>query len=418
LAYTTHLYSNVYLTLYSIFFISLIIEPFSEIYYVWAAAIVVFIIGYIIKLIVQEIEKNNEKILRMINNSPFERVLRKQIDERFRLLPKKRWKILIYFAILVGIYFSIFLIFNVDNPFYVVSSASMTPVLNVGDLLIVKDGNTFNSLKVGDIIVFNRPQGGDRVIVHRIIEISDRLGEKVIVTKGDANDGIIPGTDFPIREKDYIGKVAYIVPKGGLVLTPLVYYIIPFIFFIFPFMKAWYLMKKRGDKNSFIQQKTNLTVPSPLKGFTNYINTKYSLVIQYPKYWKKNDLDRESDNLIALVKFHDIKEKSVLMIIFIHKEKSENFNEFLSLKITELKEQYTILLTNSDFSDKEMNTYGKYQVIYKDDESAEIKEYHQYLVRYMYVRNRIYEFFCQSEISSFDTNLPLFEKIIDTIQIY
>lgn len=129
----------------------------------------------------------------------------------------------------VLIWFAVKVVFNVDNPFYVVSSGSMIPVLNVGDILIVKDGNTFNSLKVGDIIVFDRPQGGDRVIVHRVIEISDRFGEKVIVTKGDANDGIIPGTDFPIREKDYIGTVAYTVPKVGLVLkylNPPVNYII------------------------------------------------------------------------------------------------------------------------------------------------------------------------------------------------
>jgi signal peptidase len=129
----------------------------------------------------------------------------------------------------VLIWFAVKVVFNVDNPFYVVSSGSMIPVLTVGDILIVKDGNTFNSLKVGDVIVFNRPQGGDRVIVHRIIEISDRFGEKVIVTKGDANDGIIPGTDFPIREKDYIGTVAYTVPKVGLVLkylNPPVNYVI------------------------------------------------------------------------------------------------------------------------------------------------------------------------------------------------
>ena len=129
----------------------------------------------------------------------------------------------------VLIWFAVKVVFNVDNPFYVVSSGSMIPVLNVGDILIVKDGNTFNNLNVGDIIVFNRPQGGDRVIVHRIIDISDRFTEKVIVTKGDANDGIIPGTDFPIREKDYIGTVAYTVPKVGLVLkylNPPVNYII------------------------------------------------------------------------------------------------------------------------------------------------------------------------------------------------
>jgi signal peptidase I len=129
----------------------------------------------------------------------------------------------------VLIWFAVKVVFNVDNPFYVVSSGSMIPVLNVGDILLVKDGNTFDSLKIGDIIVFNRPEGGDRVIVHRIIDMNDRFGEKIIVTKGDANEGLIPGTDFPIREKDYIGTVTYVVPKIGLVLkylNPPVNYII------------------------------------------------------------------------------------------------------------------------------------------------------------------------------------------------
>lgn len=155
----------------------------------------------------------------------------------------------------VLIWFAVKVVFNVDNPFYVVSSGSMIPVLNVGDILIVKDGNTFNSLKVGDIIVFDRPQGGDRVIVHRIIEISDRFGEKVIVTKGDANDGIIPGTDFPIREKDYIGSVAYVVPKVGLVLKylnpPVNYIIIAGIIGILIYTN----MKKKNEEKGKIDGK-------------------------------------------------------------------------------------------------------------------------------------------------------------------
>jgi signal peptidase len=105
----------------------------------------------------------------------------------------------------------------------------MIPVLNVGDILVVKDGDSFKNLKMGDIIVFDRPDGADRVIVHRIIDITDRFGEKIIVTKGDANNGIIPGTDFPIREKDYIGSVFFVIPKIGLVLkyiNPPVNYII------------------------------------------------------------------------------------------------------------------------------------------------------------------------------------------------
>jgi len=158
----------------------------------------------------------------------------------------------------VLIWFAVKVVFNVDNPFYVVSSGSMIPVLNVGDILIVKDGNTFNSLKVGDIIVFNRPQSGDRVIVHRIIEVNDRFGEKVIVTKGDANDGIIPGTDFPIREKDYIGSVAYTVPKVGLVLKylnpPVNYIIIAGIIGILIYTN----MKKKNEEKGKIDGKDPL----------------------------------------------------------------------------------------------------------------------------------------------------------------
>ena len=139
--------------------------------------------------------------------------------------------------IIIGVaifWFAVKIFLNVDNPFYVVSSGSMIPVLNVGDILVVRDGKSFQNLKIGDIIVFNRPDGADRVIVHRIIDITDKFGEKIIVTKGDANDGIIPGTDFPIREKDYIGKVEkaelpYVIPKIGIVLkyiNPPVNYII------------------------------------------------------------------------------------------------------------------------------------------------------------------------------------------------
>ena len=121
--------------------------------------------------------------------------------------------------------------FGTNNPFYVVSSGSMVPTLNVNDVLVVKDGSSsFGNLKVGDIIVFNKPAGDDRVIVHRIAGIyTTTQGESIIRTKGDANPGSIPGVDFPIRVHDYIGKVAYVIPGVGLitkVISPPVNYII------------------------------------------------------------------------------------------------------------------------------------------------------------------------------------------------
>ena len=143
-------------------------------------------------------------------------------------------------------------VFDTGNPFYVVSSGSMVPNLNVNDILVVRDGDSFKDLKVGDIIVFDRPDGADRVIVHRIAEIFDDTegNHQIIRTKGDANDGSIPGTDFPIREDDYIGKVAYVIPGAGVVtkiLSPPVNYII--IAAIIALMVITQIGKRKNDRN-------------------------------------------------------------------------------------------------------------------------------------------------------------------------
>jgi signal peptidase len=138
------------------------------------------------------------------------------------------------------------------NPFYVVSSGSMEPVLKVNDVLIVRDGGSWEGLNVGNIIVFNRPEGGDRVIVHRIVDIDvDGGGEMMVRTKGDANPASIPGTDYPIRQDDYIGKVIYVLPGIGVitkVISPPVNYIIIAIILAILFFNR--LGRKKNDKNA------------------------------------------------------------------------------------------------------------------------------------------------------------------------
>ena len=118
--------------------------------------------------------------------------------------------------------------FGTNNPFYVVSSGSMEPNLNVFDVLVVQGNEPFDNIKKGDIIVFDRPSGHDRVIVHRVNEILNDE-PRILRTKGDANPASIPGTDFPITVQEYIGKVVYVVPQIGYVtriLTPPINYII------------------------------------------------------------------------------------------------------------------------------------------------------------------------------------------------
>jgi len=123
-------------------------------------------------------------------------------------------------------------VFGTANPFYVVSSGSMIPVLQIYDVIVVEGNTPFDDVKKGDIIVFYSPklyeQGKERVIVHRV---SLEMGEdpKIVRTKGDANPSSIAGTDYPITQKEYLGKVEYVVPQVGYItqiLQPPINYII------------------------------------------------------------------------------------------------------------------------------------------------------------------------------------------------
>jgi signal peptidase I len=155
------------------------------------------------------------------------------------------------------IWISIRAYFGVNNPFYVVASESMVPKLKVGDMLLIKyagmgsDSSSFDNLKIGDIIVFESPgvvedTGHREVIVHRVAEILTGLhGQRIIVTKGDANDGSIPGVDYPITANDYRGKVVYVIPGVGLIaktISPPVNYILIAIILVVLF----FLLRKRG----------------------------------------------------------------------------------------------------------------------------------------------------------------------------
>jgi signal peptidase len=147
--------------------------------------------------------------------------------------------------------------FGTQNPFYVVASGSMIPELQVYDVLVVQGHVTFEEIQVGDIIVFDRPSGHDRVIVHRVVSITDD-NPKTIRTKGDNNVASIPGTDFPITEKEYIGKVQFQIPQIGYVtqvLKPPTNYIL--IVLVIGVMIVKEMIKRRNVKE--------LALTDPLK---------------------------------------------------------------------------------------------------------------------------------------------------------
>jgi len=124
--------------------------------------------------------------------------------------------------VLVALFLVFFLLFRavipaitgVESPFTVVTSGSMKPTFQVGDLLIVIKANPYE-LKVGDIIVFKVPWSSS-LIVHRIVRVSYTDSGPIFYTKGDAN----PVPDPSYRSaKDIYGKVIFRIPYLGSILN-------------------------------------------------------------------------------------------------------------------------------------------------------------------------------------------------------
>ena len=118
--------------------------------------------------------------------------------------------------------------FGAQNPFYVVSSGSMYPELAMYDIIVISGHTLFEDVKIGDIIVFDRPKDHDRVIVHRVVAVVDD-DPKTLRTKGDNNQRSMVGTDYPITKEEYIGTVVHVIPQVGFItqiLQPPINYII------------------------------------------------------------------------------------------------------------------------------------------------------------------------------------------------
>jgi hypothetical protein len=157
----------------------------------------------------------------------------------------------------------------------VVASDSMAPSIRTNDLIEVDYNSAFNSLNIGDIIVFTAPDPleENETIVSRItaiiekgnnltgnvmlcapIAINEIIQEKTILTKGDANECSIPGIDFPITEDNYIGKVEQVSNSIGL------------------------------EKKGLIEDDID---------WISYKNVSYDISFQYPDNWKLTHSDIE-----------------------------------------------------------------------------------------------------------------------------
>lgn len=96
---------------------------------------------------------------------------------------------------------------------FVVLTASMTPAIAPGDVVVVDDRDPA-TIAEGDVITFTR--GTNEVpVTHRVVGVTATGGEFFFETKGDANDG---PDSAAVPAANVLGTVAFSIPYIGYVI--------------------------------------------------------------------------------------------------------------------------------------------------------------------------------------------------------
>ena len=122
-------------------------------------------------------------------------------------------KTVLLITIVLETYLGAVYISNNFTPFMIVTTGSMEPTINVGDLIYVK-GVSPSDLIVGDIITFTPPSDYLRgsTVTHRIISITYTEDEIYFKTQGDNNPSVDPWT---ITSSDIVGRQTGILRNVG-----------------------------------------------------------------------------------------------------------------------------------------------------------------------------------------------------------
>lgn len=133
---------------------------------------------------------------------------------KFRHIEKARGNNTASKAILVSIYILFTITIALSSgyfPYYIVTVAtgSMTPNINVGDVIIVEKIKKYEKIDVGDVLVFEH---NNMLISHRVIDITNNGGKTFYKTKGDYNET----ADSHLVSTDEIsGIVKFKIPLVG-----------------------------------------------------------------------------------------------------------------------------------------------------------------------------------------------------------
>jgi len=187
--------------------------------------------------------------------------------------------------------------FGAQNPFYVVSSGSMYPELAMYDIIVISGHTLFEDVKIGDIIVFDRPKDHDKVIVHRVVAVVDD-DPLTLRTKGDNNQNSIVGTDYPITEEEYKGTVIHVIPQVGYItkiLQPPINYII--IVVIIGIMIIRQIAKNKAGKHYEQVKVEPEKIEADLSWLDNYKNASKDFTTQEKKSTEKPEENTKSEGI-------------------------------------------------------------------------------------------------------------------------
>ena len=187
--------------------------------------------------------------------------------------------------------------FGAQNPFYVVSSGSMYPELAMHDIIVISGHALFEDVRIGDIIVFDRPKDHDKVIVHRVVAVVDD-DPLTLRTKGDNNQNSIVGTDYPITEEEYKGTVIHVIPQVGYItkiLQPPINYII--IVVIIGIMIIRQIAKNKAGKHYEQVKAEPEKIEADLSWLDNYKNASKDFTTQEKKSTEKPEENTKSEGI-------------------------------------------------------------------------------------------------------------------------
>jgi signal peptidase I len=126
-----------------------------------------------------------------------------------------KWGAASLFIVVLGLLAAVMLPPLVGGRTLVIISGSMEPAIPVGAAVVLRQVPV-GDLQVGDVIAYTPASAGAIPIVHRIVDITERDGQRYFTMRGDANQSAdnkavtLPATAW---------RVWYNIPAAGYVIN-------------------------------------------------------------------------------------------------------------------------------------------------------------------------------------------------------